>query len=285
MDSFNLDLNFVPDFSYLQELEAAPFNPSVAFGSQPRMSGFSVQTLESPSPAYVSQPDAAQNNDYSVNPLNQFDVAPSTLDSNFISGDNLADIPLDELDRYLGPNETSSDELRDTEPNAPTDISPLLQGESFGKTPANHTCPDIQLTNPTAGIHSSQGLRPVAVVNPLLHQATSDNQATQVEVKVDGSSSLVERQRERYQTDPAYAEGQRIYISTYNRIKNQTSNKEAAKEQAVIARNQYLQSVNLAKNSGDLPLTSNLAETTQSSSKNLDGTAPPPPPPAFQSSN
>ena len=85
-----------------------------------------------------------------------------------------------------------------------------------------------------------------------------------------------ERNRERYQKDPACAEGQRIYIKTYKRIKYQTSNKEVAKEQAVIARDQYLQSVNLAKNSGDLPLTSNLAETTQSSSKNLDGTTPPP---------
>ncbi len=76
--------------------------------------------------------------------------------------------------------------------------------------------------------------------------------------------------------DPAYAKlAARIYLNTYDRIKRKTSNKEEAKKQAVIAREQYLQSVNLAKNSGDLPLTSNLAETTQSSSKNLDGTAPP----------
>uniref|UniRef100_UPI0013D6BF89 hypothetical protein n=1 Tax=Endozoicomonas acroporae TaxID=1701104 RepID=UPI0013D6BF89 len=78
-----------------------------------------------------------------------------------------------------------------------------------------------------------------------------------------------ERQRERYQADPAYAEGQKIYIKTYNRIKIQTSNKKEAKEQAVIARERYLQSVNSTKNSGNLPLTSNLTETTQSSSKNL----------------
>ncbi|WBA87312.1 hypothetical protein [Endozoicomonas sp. GU-1] len=46
-----------------------------------------------------------------------------------------------------------------------------------------------------------------------------------------------------------------IYRQTYKRIKIQTSNKEEAKKQAVIARERYLQSVNLAKNSGDLPLT------------------------------
>ncbi|WP_422445571.1 hypothetical protein [Endozoicomonas sp. ALB091] len=179
-----------------------------------------------------------------------------------------------------------------------------------------------------------------------MHQATSDNQKTQAEVNVDGSSSLAERKRERerellrelrkdpayaerlrerkrerlrerlrerqrerqreryqtdpayaerkrerqrelrkdpayakrkkerYQADPAYAEGQKIYIKTYKRIKIQTSNKEEAKEQAVIARERYLQSVNSAKNSGDLPLTSNLAKATQSSSKNLEGAAP-----------
>ncbi|WBA79746.1 hypothetical protein [Endozoicomonas sp. GU-1] len=83
-----------------------------------------------------------------------------------------------------------------------------------------------------------------------------------------------ERQRERYRVDQAYAVGQKIYIKTYTRIKIQTSNKKEAKEQAVIARERYLQSVNSTKKSGDLPLTSNLTETTQSSSKNSEGTAP-----------
>ncbi|WBA79758.1 hypothetical protein [Endozoicomonas sp. GU-1] len=86
-----------------------------------------------------------------------------------------------------------------------------------------------------------------------------------------------ERQRERkreLRKDPDYAEGQNIYINTYKRIKIKTSNKEEAKKQAVIAREQYLQSVNPAKNSGDVPLTSNLTETPQSSSKNSEGTAP-----------
>ncbi len=89
--------------------------------------------------------------------------------------------------------------------------------------------------------------------------------------------AYAERQRERQRElrkDPVYAEGQKIYIKTYKRIKIQTSNKEEAKEQAVIARERYLQSVNSAKNSGDLPLTSNLAKATQSSSKNLEGAAP-----------
>ncbi|USE36941.1 hypothetical protein [Endozoicomonas sp. SCSIO W0465] len=60
-----------------------------------------------------------------------------------------------------------------------------------------------------------------------------------------------ERHRKRYQTDPAYAERERE------------------------RKKRYRQSVNSAKNSGDLPLTSNLTERTRSSSKNLEGTAPP----------
>ncbi len=193
-------------------------------------------------------------------------------------------------------------------------------------TTANHTNSGLQLTNLPAGIHSSQDLRPVAVVNPLyMHQATRDNQTTRAEVNVDGRSSLAERKRkrqrelrkdpayverererrreryqtdpvyaerirerererqmERYQTDPAYAErkrenerkryltdlayaerkkererkryltdlayaeGQKIYKKIYQRIKIQTSNKEEAKEQAVIARARYLQSFHSA---------------------------------------
>ncbi|WBA79743.1 hypothetical protein [Endozoicomonas sp. GU-1] len=75
-----------------------------------------------------------------------------------------------------------------------------------------------------------------------------------------------ERQRKRQRElrkDPAYVEGQKIYTNTYKRIKIQTSNKKEAKEQAVIARERYLQSVNSTKNPSDLPLTFNLAETTQ----------------------
>ncbi len=174
MDRFNLDSNFVPDFSYLQELEEASFDPSVAFGSQPCMSGFSVQTLEPPSPAYVSQPDAVQNNAYSVNPLNQYVVGPSTLDSNFISGDNLADIPLDGLDRYSGPNETSSDELRYTELNAPTDISSPPQDESCGKTSVNF---------------SQSSSRPVAIISPL--NTGIQQQVTNATAEIERHESIV----------------------------------------------------------------------------------------------
>ena len=77
-----------------------------------------------------------------------------------------------------------------------------------------------------------------------------------------------ERERERYQTDPAYAERKR------------ERTRELRKDPAYLKRErerkkQYRQSVNSAKNQGNLTLTSNLTETTQSSSKNSEGTAPP----------
>ena len=76
-----------------------------------------------------------------------------------------------------------------------------------------------------------------------------------------------EQKRERYRADPAYAERQR------------ERQRELRKDPAYLERErerqkQYGQSVNSAKNSGDLPLTPDLAETTQSSSKNSEGTAP-----------
>ncbi len=175
MDKFNLDSNFVPDFSYLRDLEEAPFDPSVAFGSQPRMSGFSVQTFESPSPAYVSQPDAVENNAYSVNPLNRYDVAPSTStsESNFISTDNLVNFPLDKLDVSLDTNETASNELRYTEPNAHTDISSPLQDESCGEISFNF---------------SQSSSCPVAIINPL---NTGIQQQVQIETQEDLSLILI----------------------------------------------------------------------------------------------
>ena len=220
-----------------------------------------------PFPICNSESDIYQNEADDSNSLNEYNIQSLTnfdLENAFETG--IQEIPQSILDQYIpyqSDNEPVNDALLSTTPFQQL----ILRDEPAisEQTPVNHTCPDIQLTNPTAGIHSSQDLRPVAVVNPLLNQAASDNQATQVDIKVDGSSSLVERQRERYQTDPAYAEGKRerqrellrdpayaegkrIYINTYNRIKNQTSNKEVAKEHAVIARNQYLQSVNLANN-------------------------------------
>ena len=79
--------------------------------------------------------------------------------------------------------------------------------------------------------------------------------------------AYAERRRERYRNDPAHAGGQKIYNKIYHRMKKKISKEEASKL-ALVAREEYLQSVNYPKDSGDLPQTSNSAETTQNSNKN-----------------
>ena len=77
------------------------------------------------------------------------------------------------------------------------------------------------------------------------------------------------RHRERYQNDPVYAKGRRVYTNIYNQMKKKVGKEEASKL-ASVAREEYLQSENSSKDSGDLPQTSSPAETTQDSNKNLD---------------
>ena len=61
----------------------------------------------------------------------------------------------------------------------------------------------------------------------------------------------------------------RIYSNTYNKMIKKSGKKEASKL-AFAARGKYLKSVNSSEDSGDLPQTSNPAEATQNSNKNLD---------------
>ncbi len=416
MDQTNQFPSYDASFYFLCSSALGLVDQEQQFGAteqQPIYQGMPVQVLN-PISIYNSGPHTYQNEaDHSYS-LNKYNINSLTnLDSENASGTGIQEIPQSILDEYVPyqPEYKPVNNALLLTPNTP--FQQLISWDELEireQTTANHTSSDLQLTDLPAGIHSSQDLRPFAVVNPLcMHQATSDNQTTQAEVNVDGSSSLAERkrerqrerqrelrkdpayakrererrrerqreryqtdpayaehqrerQRERYQTDPAYAErqrerereryqtdhayaehkrerqrerereryqtdpayaerkrerqrergreryqtdpayaerkrerqreryqtdpayakrrrerqgelrkdpayaeGQKIYKKTYQRIKIQTSNKEEAKEQAVIARERYLQSVHSAKNSGDLPLTANLAETIQSS--------------------
>ena len=83
--------------------------------------------------------------------------------------------------------------------------------------------------------------------------------------------AYLERERERkreLRKDPAYLERER-------ERKRELRKDPAYAKRERERKKQYRQSANSAKNSGDLPLTSNLTETTQSSIKNSEGTAPP----------
>ncbi|WP_422463724.1 hypothetical protein [Endozoicomonas sp. ALB115] len=346
MDQINQHPSFDASFSYLFSSSLGLVDQEQQFSTteqQPIYQGIPVQ-VQNPIPIYNCGPDIYQNEANHSNSLIQYNIESLTnFDSENASGTDIPEIAQSILNEYVSyqPNDESVKNTLLLTPGTPfqEQIS-WDELEIREQTTANHTSSGLQLTNLPAGIHSSQDLRPVAVVNPLcIHQTTSDNQTTRAEVNVEGGSSLAERkrerqrerkrelrkdpayaarererererkreryqtdsayakrqrerkreryqtdpayverererQRERYQADPAYAEGQKIYIKTYQRIKIQTSNKKEAKEQAVIARERYLQSVNSAKNSGDSPLTSNLAKATQSSSKNLEGAVP-----------
>ena len=77
------------------------------------------------------------------------------------------------------------------------------------------------------------------------------------------------QERKRYQHDSVYAECRKIYAKTYRKMKKKFSVEEASKL-ASAARKEYLQSVIFLEDLGDLPQTSNPAETTQNSNKHLD---------------
>ena len=75
--------------------------------------------------------------------------------------------------------------------------------------------------------------------------------------------------RERREHDPIFAEGQKIYIRVYCRMKKRVGKEEASKL-AASARKEYLQAVNCPEDSGDLTRTSSTAVTRQNTNKNSE---------------
>ncbi len=348
MDQINQLPSFDASFSYLCSSASGLVDQEQQFGTteqQPIYQGMPVQVLN-PIPTYNSGPDTYQNEANHSISLNEYNITSLiNFDSENASGTGIPEVPQSILDKYV-PYQTDYEPVNDA--LSLTTGIPFQQLISLDdleirkQTTANHTSSDLQLTDLPAGIHSSQDLRPDAVVNPLcMHQATSDNQTTQAEVNVDGSSSLVERkrerervrkrelrkdpayaerererkrelrkdpayaerkrerkrelrkdpayaerererQRERYQKDPAYAERERerqrelrkdpAYAERERERKRKRHRERYLTDPAYVERERerkkrYRQSVNSTKNSGNLPLTSNLTETTQSSSK------------------
>ena len=232
---------------------------------QLRYQGMSVQELHTPCSAYFSQSNANQNNAHPINPLDEFCVAPL-----------LDPVP----GSYLCNQSCFSEDEADI---------------SVPK-PANRLNLNHHLTNLPAELAYPQDSRPVAAVNPLnMQQAASNNPVNSAKIVANKSSQAKlkmeregnryqndpayaenqkERQRKRYQNDPAYAESQkerqrkrrqndpiyaesqRIYLNNYRRMKKKYGTKEAARL-ASVARAKYLQSVNSSKDSGDLPQNSN----------------------------
>ncbi len=187
---------------------------------QPIYQGIPVRVLK-PISIYNSGLDTYQNEADHSNSLIKYNIESLTnFDSENASGTGIQEIPQSILDEYV-PYQNDYEPVNNPLLLTPgTSFQQLISWDELEireQTTVNNTSSGLQLTNLPAGIHSSQDLRPVAVVNPLyMHQATSDNQTTQAEVNVDGSSSLAERKRERkkerqreLRKDPAYVERER----------------------------------------------------------------------------
>ena len=185
---------------------------------QPMYQGKFVQTLNSPFPVYVSQSDADPNpnNTYSINPLNEYDVAPLApavpTDSD---GLDLPVIPQAILDEYVPVNfgnESVDDALLSIPGSYSFTQQECLPGNApmiSVATPANLSNTEYQLTCLPAELSNPQPSRPVVVVNPLnMQQATNDSQVNPAEPIADDTSPQLELQKER-RKDPAYAERER----------------------------------------------------------------------------
>ncbi|MGI2029575.1 hypothetical protein [Endozoicomonas acroporae] len=214
MDQINQLPSFDASFSYLCSSALGLVDQEQQFGTteqQPIYQGIPVQVMN-PIPTYNSGPDTYQNEANHSISLNEYNITSLTnFDSENASGTGIPDIPQSILDEYVPyqPNDEPVNNPLLLTPSTPfQELISWDELEIREQTTANHTSSGLH--NVSAGTHSSQDLRPVAVVNPLyMNQATSDNQTTQAEVNVEGSSSLAERKREcqgKLRKDPAYAE-------------------------------------------------------------------------------
>ncbi|USE34065.1 hypothetical protein [Endozoicomonas sp. SCSIO W0465] len=223
MDQINRLPSFDASFSYLCSSASGLVDQEQQFGTteqQPIYQGIPVQVLN-PISIYNSGLDTYQNEADHSNSLIKYHIESLTnFDSENASETGIQEIQQSILDQYV-PYQPDYEPVNDAlllTPNTP--FQQLISWDELEireQTTANHTSSGLQLTNLSAGTNSSQDLRPVAFVSPLYtHQATSDNQTTQAEVNVEGSSSLAERKRERdrlrqreLRKDPTYVERKR----------------------------------------------------------------------------
>ncbi|WP_257263325.1 hypothetical protein [Endozoicomonas sp. ONNA2] len=106
--TFNTGPISVPGaFRFPKNLDNSFEESTGAFSPWPGMSRF-VRALNSPSLCYARQFDQGQNSFY---PVDQFTIAPSNPETNFILFYDFDGIQPEELDRYLDKKDTESDEL------------------------------------------------------------------------------------------------------------------------------------------------------------------------------
>lgn len=250
---------------------------SDATGPQLHFKGMSVQTRTSPRSLCFNQFNAGQNDAHFIHSLREFSI--ESLTQTFHGSFEGSDFPV--LDSFFSEyppqnfgNETFDDALS-AQPISYLSNPPFPLGSNpdfRGRTPANGLTPD--LTDSPAELPDSQGSGPVAVVNPLnLQRTASDRPANPARIEQkkrhqreryrtdpDFAERLRKynrnRKKERYRSDPVYAESKRIYSKIYTRMIKTHSKQEAAKH-ALAAKRRYLQS----------------AQTKQKLNKNFDASS------------
>ena len=169
-----------------------------------------VRTFNSPCDTFFGQLNADHNNAQPVNPLNDFSVTSLTqASSGILDESDFTLISSLIRDEYVtcNPNEEFVDEVFPVLESALCSQSYLLENEPdlSGQTPLNRLNLNHDLTNLPAVIANPQDSRPVPIANPLnLQQATGDNPVNSTKIFAD-KSPQAERQRKRYQNDPAFA--------------------------------------------------------------------------------
>lgn len=257
-----------------------------------RYYNMSVQETRSPRSAYLSQSNANKNSTHPISLLNEFRIKPlmQTIPDSFDEF-NLS-VTSESIHDEYSPRNPDKESIEDALfPSLGSDLcdQPLFSGHEpdlSEPTPSIHLNLNHHLTNLPANLNCPQDSRPVAVANPLnLQQGTNDNPANSTEIVGDKYSQVEHkkkccknpvyselekaRKKLRYQNDPVFAEGQRIYARTYYRMKKIFSKEEALKL-AVAAKVKYFRSVPYSADSAGLQQTSNSGETTQKANKNSD---------------
>ncbi|WP_139117662.1 hypothetical protein, partial [Endozoicomonas atrinae] len=183
-----------------------------------------VQAVDS-FPYLNNQSGIFQNGPELFNPFNQY-LACSSSVINY----DLPDFTSEELDMYLGPNETSSDELSYTELNAQTDISSPLQGEPCGETCVNF---------------SQSSSRPVAIISPL--NTGIKQQVTNATAEIERHESIGISESLAITPGEAY---KRAYKRAYRAEMSLSGDQDKAKKAGQAARNRAKESS--ASGSGEL---------------------------------
>ncbi len=169
--------------------------------------GRSVIRLDNPFPVYHSQSAILPNNEDFLRLLTEHNIDSQLIHdpANFLRTD-IYEIPQSVLDEYVPWHPAY--EHANNPPSSITETCRTHQACLSGSVPEIREPTTISYWNPDHQLFNSQDFQPIAVVNtPNLIQTTIA--PSQTEEMTEGNASIIEHQRSRYQSDPAYAARQR----------------------------------------------------------------------------